>query len=39
MTTDGSILYQSPQIVTIEVEYYGVICSSNESMDEIQGEW
>jgi hypothetical protein len=36
MTTEGSILYQSPQIVTIEVEYYGVICSSNESMDEIQ---
>lgn len=31
--------YQSPQIVTVEVLYEGVVCSSNEGMDEILGEW
>ena len=39
MTTDGLETYQSPQIVTIEIEYEGVVCYSNEGMDEIQGEW
>lgn len=33
--------YQSPQVVTIEeaYEYEGVLCSSNEVLDEIEGEW
>ena len=31
--------YQSPQIVTIEIEYEGVVCYSNEGLDEIPGEW
>ena len=31
--------YQSPQIVTIETEYEGVVCYSNEGLDEIPGEW
>ena len=31
--------YQSPQIVTIETEYEGIVCSSNESLDENYGEW
>ena len=31
--------YQSPQIVTIETEYEGVVCSSNETLDENYGEW
>ena len=39
MTTDGLETYQSPQIVNIETEYEGVVCYSNEGMDEIQGEW
>ena len=39
MTTDGLETYQSPQIVTVEIEYEGVVCYSNEGMDEIQGEW
>ena len=31
--------YQSPQIVTIETEYEGVVCSSNEMLEENEGEW
>lgn len=32
--------YESPQIVTIETLLYeGVVCSSNESLDENSGEW
>ena len=31
--------HQSPQIVTIEAEYEGIVCSSNESLDENYGEW
>ena len=31
--------YESPKVVTIETQYEGVICSSNEMLDEIEGEW
>lgn len=32
-------VYESPQIVAIETLYEGVVCSSNESLDENYGEW
>ena len=39
MYINGTETYQSPQIVTVEARYEGVLCYSNEGMDEIQGEW
>lgn len=39
MQTKELEIYQSPQIVTIETEYEGVVCSSNETLDENYGEW
>ena len=39
MRINGIEAYQSPQIVIIEARYEGVVCSSNEDMDEIEGEW
>ena len=39
MKINGIEAYQSPQIVVIEALYEGVVCSSNEDMDEIEGEW
>ena len=32
-------VYKSPQIVTIETHYEGVVCSSNEMLEENEGEW
>ncbi len=31
--------YLPPQIVTIETLYEGVVCSSNEMLEETEGEW
>ena len=31
--------YQSPRTVTIDALYEGGICSSNELLDETEGEW
>lgn len=31
--------YQLPMIETIEVAYEGVICGSNELLEENEGEW
>lgn len=39
MQTKEVETYQSPQIVTIETLYEGVVCSSNETLDENYGEW
>ena len=39
MTTCECKIYQSHQTVTIETEYEGVICSSNETLEENEGEW
>ena len=39
MQTKELETYQSPQIVTIETEYEGVVCSSNETLEETEGEW
>ena len=39
MNINGIEVYQSPQIVTVETLYEGVICSSNELLEEIEGEW
>lgn len=32
-------LYQLPDIVIIDIAYEGVVCSSNEILDENEGEW
>lgn len=32
-------LYQSPVIMIIDIAYEGVVCSSNEILDENEGEW
>lgn len=32
-------LYKSPEIATVLVEYEGAICSSNELLEENEGEW
>ena len=39
MKINGIEAYQSPQIVVIEALYEGVVCSSNEMLEEIEGEW
>ena len=39
MEINGIEIYVSPQIVTIEALYEGVVCSSNESLDENYGDW
>lgn len=31
--------YQSPQAFVLEVWNEGVLCASNEKVDEIEGEW
>ena len=38
MQTKEVETYQSPQIVTIETLYEGVVCSSYETLDENYGE-
>lgn len=32
-------VYQSPEMVTVEALYEGIVCASNESLDETEGEW
>ena len=39
MYINGIETYQSPQIVTVETLYEGVVCASNEMLEEIEGEW
>ena len=39
MNINGIETYQSPQIVTVETLYEGVVCSSNEMLEENEGEW
>ena len=39
MNINGIKEYQSPQVVTIETLYEGVVCSSNEMLEENEGEW
>lgn len=39
MNINGIETYQSPQIVTVEALYEGVVCSSNEMLEETEGEW
>ena len=39
MQTKEVETYQSPQIVTIETLYEGVVCSSNETLDENYVDW
>ena len=39
MNINGIETYQSPQIVTAEALYEGVVCSSNELLEENEGEW
>ena len=36
---NGSETYQAPQIVTIDTLYEGVVCASNELLEENEGEW
>ena len=39
MKINGFETYQSPEVVTLETLYEGVVCSSNELLEEIEGEW
>ena len=39
MYINGIETYQSPQIVTVEALYEGGVCSSNEMLEENEGEW
>ena len=32
-------LYESPSVDVLEVIMEGVLCGSNESLDEVEGEW
>ena len=39
MKSSGYQDYQSPEVTVIYTAYEGVICSSNEELDEYYGEW
>lgn len=32
-------LYATPQILFLDISNEGIICSSNEILEEIEGEW
>lgn len=32
-------VYQSPKIEITEALYEGIVCASNENLDETEGEW
>lgn len=31
--------YSTPQMVVFDILFEGVVCSSNEWLDELEGEW
>jgi hypothetical protein len=39
MNITSSETYQSPIIMAIDIAYEGVVCSSNELLEETEGEW
>jgi hypothetical protein len=39
MNTIEKTDYQLPEVTVIDITYEGVVCSSNEILDENYGEW
>ena len=39
MNTIEKTDYQLPEVTVIDIAYEGVVCSSNEILDENYGEW
>lgn len=39
MKTEKEMIYVSPMVFVLEIQSEGVLCSSNESVPPVDGEW
>ena len=39
MKTEKEMIYVSPMVFVLEIQSEGVLCSSNESVPPVEGEW
>lgn len=39
MKTEKEMIYVSPMVYVLEIQSEGVLCSSNESVPPVDGEW